>query len=74
LHFNVTRHPKAEWTLQQLREAIPSDHSYQFLIHDRDDIFSKELDESIVNMRLKVVKKAERAVLAVHAGLLHTHQ
>jgi hypothetical protein len=22
LHFNVTRHPAAPWTLQQLREAI----------------------------------------------------
>jgi hypothetical protein len=34
----VTAHPTAEWTLQQLREAIPSDHPYQFLIHDRDSI------------------------------------
>jgi hypothetical protein len=23
LHFNVTRHPTAEWTLQELREALP---------------------------------------------------
>jgi hypothetical protein len=23
LHFNITRHPNAEWTLQQLREAFP---------------------------------------------------
>ena len=36
LHVNVTAHPTAEWTLQQLREAIPSDHRYRFLIHDRD--------------------------------------
>ena len=36
LHVNVTAHPTAEWTLQQLREAVPFDHGYRFLIHDRD--------------------------------------
>ena len=40
LHVNVTTHPTAAWTLQQLHEAIPSDHRYRFLIHDRDSIFS----------------------------------
>ena len=44
LHVNVTAHPTAEWTLQQLREAVPSDHGYRFLIHDRDSIFSRALD------------------------------
>jgi putative transposase len=43
LHYNVTVHPTAGWTLQQFREAIPSDHGYQFLIHDRDSIFSRQL-------------------------------
>src|SRR6516164_1647727 len=32
VHCNVTAHPTANWTLQQLREAIPSDHSYHFMI------------------------------------------
>jgi hypothetical protein len=36
---NVTTGPSAEWTRQQLREAIPADHSYRFLIHDRDGNF-----------------------------------
>src|SRR5262245_3629511 len=35
-----TAHPTAAWTMQQLREAIPADHTYRFLIHDRDTIFS----------------------------------
>jgi putative transposase len=40
LHCNVTSYPTAAWTLQQFREAIPTDHHYQCLIHDRDAIFS----------------------------------
>src|SRR5712691_8842674 len=36
LHVNVTAQPTAEWTLQQLREAIPANHTYRILIHDRD--------------------------------------
>jgi putative transposase len=54
-HVNVTAHPTAEWTLQQLREAIPTDHAYQFLIHDRDSIFSRDLDQRIRNLGLRVL-------------------
>ena len=43
IHINVTAHPTAAWTLQQLREAIPSDHNYKYLLHDRDLIFSTVL-------------------------------
>src|SRR6202022_2735647 len=40
LHDNVTPRPTACWTLQEFREAFPSDHHHRFLIHDRDSIFS----------------------------------
>jgi transposase InsO family protein len=60
LHINVTAHPTAEWTLQQLREAIPSDHDYRFLIHDRDSIFSKQLDQRMRNLGLRVLKTPPR--------------
>jgi transposase InsO family protein len=56
LHVHVTAHPTAEWTLQQLREAIPSDHTYRFLIHDRDAIFSQQLDQCVRNLGLRVLK------------------
>jgi len=45
LHWNLTDHPTADWTLQQFRETLWGDHSYRFVIHDRDTIFSRELDE-----------------------------
>jgi transposase InsO family protein len=56
LHVNVTASPTAAWTLQQLREAIPADHDYRFLIHDRDSIFSRELDQRVQNLGLRVLK------------------
>jgi putative transposase len=55
LHVNVTTHPTAPWTLQQLREAIPADHCYRFLLHDRDSIFSAQLDRSIQYLGLRVL-------------------
>jgi putative transposase len=60
LHANVTAHPTAPWTLQQLREAIPSDHRYRFLVHDRDTIFSQHLDQSIRHLGLQVLKTPPR--------------
>jgi putative transposase len=56
LHFNVTEHPTAEWTLQQLRETLPGDHSYRFLIHDRQGSFSAELDDQIQHLGVRVLR------------------
>jgi transposase InsO family protein len=64
LYVNVTAHPDAEWTIQQVREAIPSDHSYRILIHDRDTIFSKAVDQSVRHMGLHVVKTPVRTPVA----------
>ena len=61
LHLHVTDHPTAAWTQQQLREAIPSDHGYRFLIHDRDCIFSSQLDQSIAHMGLRVLRMPYRS-------------
>jgi hypothetical protein len=56
LHCNGTAHPTAEWTAQQFREAIPSDHRYRFLIHDRDSISPRR---SIRPLRTWVCKLCE---------------
>jgi transposase InsO family protein len=61
LHVNVTAHPTAPWTLQQLREAIPVDHSYRFLLHDRDSIFSHQLNQCIRHLGLRILKTSPRA-------------
>ena len=61
LHYNVTAHPTAAWTLQQFREALPGDHPYRFLIHDRDRIFAKEVDPGLTNLGVRVLRTPVRA-------------
>ena len=36
VHFNVTAHPTAEWTAQQMLEAFPFDTAPRYLLRDRD--------------------------------------
>ena len=36
VHFNVTAHPTARWTAQQIVEAFPYDEAPRFLLRDRD--------------------------------------
>jgi putative transposase len=60
LHQNVTAHPTAEWTLQQFREALPGDHRW-FVIHDRDSIFSKGLDQAVTDLGVRVLRTPLRA-------------
>jgi putative transposase len=61
LHVDVTAHPTALWTMQQLRDAIPADHAYRFLVHDRDAIFSQKLDQGVCHLGLRVLKTPVRS-------------
>jgi len=39
VHFNVTEHPTAQWTAQQIVEAFPFDIAPSYLIRDGDGIY-----------------------------------
>jgi len=39
--FNVTQHPTAAWTAQQILEAFPEDTAPRYLIRDRDQIYGE---------------------------------
>ena len=60
LHFNVTEHPTSEWTLQQLREALPGDQDYEFLLHDRHKTFSASLDQTVESWGIHVLRSPVR--------------
>ena len=36
VHWNLTDHPKSEWTIQQFRNSLPLEGTYRFVIRDRD--------------------------------------
>ena len=58
LHFAVTAHPTAEWTVQQLREAFPWETAPRYLLRDRDQIFGKDFVDQVKAMGIKQVLSA----------------
>jgi transposase InsO family protein len=56
LHHNVTAHPTAKWTLQQFREVLAEAHPYRFVLHDRDSIFSPEVDRHVAALGVRVLR------------------
>jgi putative transposase len=61
LHFNVTTHPTAEWTGQQLREAFPFDQLPRYLLRDRDAIFGNAFRGQVRDMGIHEVLSAPRS-------------
>src|SRR5207244_4716348 len=54
-HFNVTEHPTAEWTAQQIVEAFPNDTAPRRLLRDRDSIYSDAFKRRVSGMAITEV-------------------
>ena len=52
VHFNVTEHPTAEWTAQQLVEAFPWELPQKYLLRDCDAIFGAHFRKRVHNLGL----------------------
>jgi putative transposase len=61
VHWNVTEHPRADWTLQQFRMIIPGDQPHRFVVHDRDSVFSAAVDEMLTDARITVLETPVRS-------------
>jgi putative transposase len=61
VHVNVTAHPTAEWTAQQLRDAFPWNHVPRYLLHDRDQIFGQTFQADVEMLGIKDVPSAPHA-------------
>jgi putative transposase len=58
VHMNVTAHPTAAWTAQQLREAWPWDTAPRFVIRDRDAIYGSNPRRTAQQMGVEEVLTA----------------
>ena len=61
VHCNVTEHPTAPWTAQQLVEAFPWDEAPRYLLRDRDRIYGAAFRQRVRNMGIEEVKIAPRS-------------
>ena len=61
VHVNVTEHPTAQWTAQQIVEGVPWDSAPRYLLRDRDSIYGDHFQQRISNMGIEEVKIAPRS-------------
>jgi putative transposase len=61
VHFNVTAHPTAQWTAQQLVEAFPFDSAPRYLLRDRDAIYGEKVRRRIKSLGIEEVVTAPRS-------------
>jgi transposase InsO family protein len=61
LHVNVTAHPTAEWTAQQMVEALPWETSARYVIRDRDRVYGTEFRQRVAGLGLHEVPIAPRS-------------
>jgi len=55
VHFNVTEHPTAAWTAQQLVDAFPDESAPTYLIRDRDRVYGQPFRHRVKGMGIEEV-------------------
>ena len=61
IHFNITEHPTAAWTAQQMIEAFPEDKTPRYLVRDRDGIYGEYFQNRVQGMGIQEVRTAPRS-------------
>ena len=55
VHFDVTEHPIAQWTVQQIVEAFPFDTAPRYLLRDGDGIYGDRVQRKIKSLGIDEV-------------------
>ena len=61
LHFNVTEHPTAAWTAQQIVEAFADRDAPRYLIRDRDSVYGNEVRLRIASLHMEELLTAPQS-------------
>jgi putative transposase len=61
VHFNVTEHPSATWTAQQVVEAFPDGTAPRFMIRDHDCIFGDQFRRRVRGLGIEEIVTAPRS-------------
>jgi transposase InsO family protein len=62
VHFNVTNHPTARWTAQQVVEAFPADGTEpRYLLRDRDGIYGDHFQSQVKKMGIRQILVSPRS-------------
>ena len=61
VHFNVTEHPSAQWTAQQMVEPLPWDPAPKHVVRDRDQIYGEVLRRRVKSLGSEEVLIAPRS-------------
>jgi transposase InsO family protein len=60
VHFNITEHPTAQWTGQQISEAFPWETAPRFLVRDRDRVYGPAFKDRVESLGVEEVLTAPR--------------
>ena len=61
LHLNVTEHPTAAWTSQQIVEAFGDRDAPRYLLRDRDGIYGNDVRRRIASLHMEEILTAPRS-------------
>jgi putative transposase len=61
LHTNVTAHPSAQWTGNQVVQAFPYDSAPRFLLRDNDSIYGEAFHSQVTHMGIEEIATAYRS-------------
>src|SRR5215472_4106351 len=61
VHVNVTDHPTAAWTRQQIREAFPDHTAPTYLVRDRDNCYGPDFDRLLQSVGMEEILIAPRS-------------